>query len=274
MTTQFLEHQNGQIAYDDAGSGPLVVCVPSMGDVRAEYRFLAPKLADAGYRVVTMDVRGHGESSTVWDDFSVAGVGSDIVALIRKLGAGPAVVVGESMAAGAAVWAAAEAPELVAGLILAGPFVRSEPSFINGLLFAALFSRPWGPTAWTWYYGTLYPAHKPHDFAEYVDNLRKNLAQPGRMEALQKMLTASKSASEQRLPAVQAPAMVLMGTKDPDFKDPGKEAHWVAERLNATVHMVEGAGHYPQTEMPDAVAPLMLDFLAQHHPVREALRGA
>ena len=116
MTTLFLDHQNGRIAYDETGTGPLVVCVPSMGDVRAEYRFLAPQLAQAGYRVVTMDVRGHGESSTAWDDFSVAGVGSDIVALIRHLDGGPAVVVGESMAAGATVWAAAEAPELVAGV--------------------------------------------------------------------------------------------------------------------------------------------------------------
>ena len=34
-----------------------------------------------------------------------------MVALIRHLDAGPAVIVGESMAAGAAIWAAAEAPE-------------------------------------------------------------------------------------------------------------------------------------------------------------------
>ena len=64
MTTLFLDHANGRIAYDVIGAGPLVICVPSMGDVRGEYRFLAPRLAQAGYRVVTMDVRGHGESST------------------------------------------------------------------------------------------------------------------------------------------------------------------------------------------------------------------
>jgi pimeloyl-ACP methyl ester carboxylesterase len=274
MTTQFLDHQNGRIAYEESGSGPLVVCVPSMGDVRAEYRFLAPKLADAGYRVVTMDVRGHGESSTEWDDFSVAGVGSDIVALVRKLGGGPAVIVGESMAAGASVWAAAEAPESVAGLILAGPFVRSKPSVINSLLLRTMFTRPWGPAMWQRYYATLYPTHKPHDFAEYVDNLRKNLAQPGRMEALQKMLAASKSASEQRLAAVKAPVMVLMGTKDPDFKQPEVEARWVAQSLDATLHMVEGAGHYPQAEMPEVIEPLILDFLAQHLPLREVTYGA
>jgi len=39
-----LRRENGRIAYDDAGSGPLVVCIPSIGDVRAEYRFLAEQL--------------------------------------------------------------------------------------------------------------------------------------------------------------------------------------------------------------------------------------
>jgi pimeloyl-ACP methyl ester carboxylesterase len=269
MTTQFLHHQSGRIAYDDVGGGPLVICVPSMGDVRAEYRFLAPTLVAAGYRVVTMDVRGHGESSTAWDDFSVAGVGSDIVALARSLQAGPAVIVGESMAAGAAVWAAAEAPDCVAGLVLIGPFVRGETTAMNRLLYTALFSRPWGPAAWQWFYKTLYPARKPADFTAYIAALRKNLAEPGRMEALQKMLAASKGASEQRLGRVQVPVMVLMGSKDPDFKDPAAEAQFVADSLHGSLHMIEGAGHYPQAEMPEATAPHILAFLATLQPMEK-----
>ena len=39
MNTQFLMHEGGKIAYDDAGTGPLVLCAPSMGDLRGEYRF-------------------------------------------------------------------------------------------------------------------------------------------------------------------------------------------------------------------------------------------
>ncbi len=85
MTTNYFKPQTGTIAYDDAGSGPLVVCAPSMGDLRQEYRFLSRQLAEAGYRAVSLDVRGHGESSTDWADYSVAGVGEDILALIRHL---------------------------------------------------------------------------------------------------------------------------------------------------------------------------------------------
>ena len=262
MTTQFLSRQSGRIAYDDTGVGPLVICSPSLGDVRAEYRFLLPRLVEAGYRVVTMDLRGLGESSTDWDDFSVAGVGSDIVALARSLDAGPAVIIGESMSAGAAVWAAAEAPELFRGLVLIGPFVRGETSAMSRLLYAAMFRRLWGPALWQWYYSTLYPTRKPADFAAYMAALRKNLQEPGRLEALHAMAVASKAASEQRLGQVGAPALVLMGSKDPDFKDPLAEAQAVAGSLNAELHLIEGSGHYPHAEMPDVAAPHILTFLA------------
>ena len=145
MSTQFLNRDGGKIAYDVTGAGLLVICVPSMGDLRAEYRFLVPKLAGAGYRVATMDQRGIGESSAAWPDHSVGGVGSDIVALARHLNAGPAVVIGDSSGGGAAVWAAAEAPDVIAGIVLVDAFVRDFPSVKNmllGLAYPLLFAGP------------------------------------------------------------------------------------------------------------------------------------
>ena len=265
MATQFLKHQTGTLAYDDAGSGPLVICVPSMGDVRGEYRFLVPQLMAAGYRAISLDVRGHGESSTDWSDFSVAAIGSDILALIRHLDAGPAFVIGTSMAAGAAVWAAAEAPGQIRGLVLIGPFVRGGGDVASRLMYGALFARPWGPSMWLKYYATLYPTRKPADFAEYAAALQANLKAPGRMEALQRMIAASKAASEQRLPRVTAPVKVLMGSKDRDFKDPEAEAKWVSASLRGTHQMIENAGHYPHAEMPDIVGPIILTTLKAFH---------
>lgn len=261
--TLYVENAGGRIAYDLRGEGPLVVCVPSMGDLRGEYRFLADQLAGAGYRVACMDVRGHGESSVGWADYSVAGVGSDIVALIRSLGGEPAIVIGTSMAAGAGVWAAAEAPELIAGLALIGPFVGGEGTFFSNLLYRMMFARPWGPAMWAMYYTMLYPSRKPADFAEYRAALQANLRAPGRMEALAAMIAASKSASESRLPRVQAPVLVLMGSKDPDFKDPEAEARRVAEDLRGTYTMLPGLGHYPHAEMPEAILPHILAFLSK-----------
>jgi pimeloyl-ACP methyl ester carboxylesterase len=264
MNTQYLERAQGKLAFDDRGTGRLVVCVPSMGDVRQEYRFLAPMLVEAGYRVVTMDVRGLGESSVNWPDYSVAAIGSDIIALIRYLNAGPALLVGDSMAGGASVWAAAEAPELIAGVALIDPFVRDMgPLWPGRLLWPVLFADLWGPAAWGKYYSTLYPTRHPADWQEYMQQLKRNLGKPGRMRALRGMLLASKQASEDRLSQMKAPVLVIMGTKDPDFKQPAQEAQRVATALHAPVQMIEGAGHYPHAEMPELVAPLLISFFQQ-----------
>ena len=264
MTTQYLELAQGRLAFDDRGTGPLVICVPSMGDVRQEYRFLAPMLVEAGYRVVTMDVRGHGESSVNWPDYSVAAIGADILALIRHLNAGPTLLVGNSMAGGASVWAAAEAPELIARVALIDPFVRDVGSRWPGrLLYPVLFADLWGPAAWSKYYTTLYPTRHPVDWQDSLQQLKRNLREPRRMRALRAMLLASKQASEDRLSQVKAPALVIMGTRDPDFKRPAQEAHLVATALHASLHMIEGAGHYPHAEMPEQVAPLLVSFFQQ-----------
>ena len=260
---------DGTIAYDDQGSGPLIICIPSMGDVRQEYRFLTPLLVSAGYRVVAMDVRGHGESSVNWPDYSVTAIGADILALIRHLNAGPAILVGTSMAAGASVLAAADAPDLIAGLTLIGPFVRDIGSIgLSRLLYAVLFADLWGPAVWKWYVSTLYPTRRPSDWQEYVNHLQHNLKEPGRMSALRHMIMASKQASEKRLSQVQAPVMVVMGTRDPDFKHPAQEAQWVATALHGSVQLIEGAGHYPHAEMPEQVGPMLISFF---HNIREQL---
>jgi pimeloyl-ACP methyl ester carboxylesterase len=52
-----------------------------------------------------------------------------------------------------------------------------------------------------------------------------------------------------------------MGTKDPDFPDPAAEGRYIAEQTGGRLELVAGAGHYPQTEMPEVTAPLVLDFL-------------
>src|ERR1700690_2074417 len=122
QTTAYLSRPDGRVAYDVAGHGPLVVLVPGMGDLRGAYRFLAPALRDAGYRVACTDLRGHGDSDATFASYGDVETAGDILALIEELG-GPATVVGNSMGAAAATIAAAEQPDLVSGLVLVGPFV-------------------------------------------------------------------------------------------------------------------------------------------------------
>jgi predicted alpha/beta hydrolase len=93
-----LSRPDGSVAYEVAGTGPLIVCVPGMGDLRASYRFLQPSLLAAGYQVAVMDLRGHGDSDVSFAEYGDEATAGDIAEL-----GGPAVIVGNSMAAGSAV---------------------------------------------------------------------------------------------------------------------------------------------------------------------------
>lgn len=264
-TTGTLTLPAGRLVYDDSGgTGPLVVAIPGLGDVRQEYRFLAPRLVAAGYRVVTMDVRGHGESSVAWPEYLTQSVGADVLALIESLNAGPALLIGTSMGGGASAWAAAERPDLVAGLVLINPFVRPLPSSaVQTLMVKTLMRRPWGPMAWGAYYQSLYPTQRPADFASYKAALVASLKQPGRFEAAVAMMNDDKAAIEPRLGEVRAPALVLMGSQDPDFGDSVAEGRLVAERLRGTLGVIDGAGHYPHVEFPEPTAAHILAFVAE-----------
>lgn len=268
MGTQFLSVPGGTLAYDDQGRGPLVVCVPGMGDLRAEYRYLVPALVAAGYRVVTMDLRGQGESSVGWEDYSKGAIGGDVLALVRHLDAGPAVVLGTSYAAGAAVCAAAAEPERVAGVALVGAFVRQTGTPMSRaatrMLFGALFSPPWGVGMWARYYPTLFPSRKPEDWASYLPRVLSMLRERGRLGALRAMMLTSTADSDAALDRVRCLALVVMGTRDPDFKpSPEVEANEIARRVHGTVRMIKDAGHYPQAEFPEETARVLLPFLAE-----------
>jgi pimeloyl-ACP methyl ester carboxylesterase len=279
--TEFAEIGGGRIAYDVTGEGPLVVLSPGVGDRRQAYRFLAPKLAQAGYRVAVADLRGHGDSSMGWpsvtgkDVISRTDIAGDLLALIRQLG-GPAVIVGQSISGGAATIAAATGPELVSGIVEINPFTRVLKTDLGALLSNRRYRRGtarMGETmifrslrSWMRYLDVAYPT-KPADNAEYMAALRAKLTEPGRMAEFLKTLKTSPADAEAQLPRVRCPALVIMGTEDPDFADPRAEGEAVAAEMPAglgTVATIDGAGHYPQAQYPDQVAALVIPFLANY----------
>ncbi len=260
-STRTLRREEGRIAYDLVGEGPLVVCVPGMGELRSSYRHNVGALGGAGFRVAAMDLRGHGDSDTTFRRYDDVAAASDALALVEELG-GPALVVGSSMGAGAAVWAAAERPDLVAGLVLAGPFVRNAP--VNPLMawaFKVAMSGPWAAAVWHSYQPALYPGAKPADFDEHRAAIRASMRRPGRTKAFAATTRTSHAPAEARISEVRAPALVIMGTADPDFKDPTVEADWIVEHLSdAERLLIDGAGHYPHAEAPEVVNPALVAF--------------
>lgn len=265
LMSETFQRSNGTIGYDDTGgAGTLLIAAPGMGDLRQVYRHLIPEATGRGLRVVTMDLRGMGESTVEWPDYSDAAIGADMLALAHHLAAGPAVLVGNSLTASSAVIAAVEDPSAVAGLVLIGPFAREVPSpGWQKLLFRMMLAPPWGRSAWVSYYRKqMYPGNKPSDHEEYVGQLAANLSQPGRYRAFRSLAFNSHAESESRLERVECPVLVIMGTADPDFPDPEAEARSLTEILGGELELVDGAGHYPQAQAPDQVADAVASFVA------------
>jgi pimeloyl-ACP methyl ester carboxylesterase len=69
---------------------------------------------------------------------------------------------------------------------------------------------------------------------------------------------------------VKKTTLVAMGTKDPDWPDPTAEARFIAEKTGGQLALIEGAGHYPQMEMPDQTIPAILKFLRSNSEVGTA----
>ncbi|MGO4592844.1 alpha/beta fold hydrolase [Leifsonia sp. 2TAF2] len=265
---RYLQRPEGRVSYTVEGEGPLVVAVPGMGDLRSSFRELVEPLLEAGYRVAVTDLRAHGDSDTTFAEFGDIATARDLIALIDELG-GPAVVLGNSMGAAAAAWAAAERPDLVAGLVFYGPLLRDPvmSGAVTGLIhvmYRVLFARPWGAAAWAGYYRRILNRGRTVPWLEaHTADIRASLSEPGRLRAFRRLtLQLTHSVVEPRLPEVQAPMLAYVGDRDPDFRDVAAECEWM-ESIGAQVVRVPDAAHYPHAQRPDITVPGTLAFLAQ-----------
>jgi pimeloyl-ACP methyl ester carboxylesterase len=261
--TQYLQRPEGRIAYDVAGAGPLIILIPGMGDLRSTYRSLATRLRGSGYRVACTDLRGHGDSDASFDRYGDPETAGDVAALIDELGE-PAVLVGNSMGAGAAVIAAAHDPARVRGLVLVGPFVRDgNPGWVARLGMRVAMARPWAARVWRWYLPTLYAGTRPPDLDTHLEDIAASLARPGYARALHRTIRQTTHAlAEAALAQVATPVLVVMGELDPDWPDPAAEARWIADAVAGELRMVADAGHYPHSQQPQVTGDAVLEFLA------------
>ncbi|KAJ3212489.1 hypothetical protein HDU67_003780 [Dinochytrium kinnereticum] len=261
------------LSYEDShpkvapSSLQVVYCVPGIGDFRHSYRFLGPRLVEAGYRVIAQDMRGVGDSGTEFSSYNIEDIARDIITILdHEEITTPAILLTSSLSASSAVTVAADHPERVKAVITFGGFFRDMPGDVYFRPASyLLFNHLWGQPMWTSAFLSFF-ASPPEDIGSYVVAVKaKMLSDCNHASVIGKMIRSTKEHAWSKIGELRAPVMLVMGTRDPDFQKPEEETDYIASHLTGSRHvakaMIDGAGHYPHVEKVEEVAKRVLGFL-------------
>lgn len=119
------------VADEWAGAGRAVVLAHGGGQTRHSWGGTAEVLASRGYRVVSIDLRGHGDSDWAPDgDYHMSAYRDDALAVVRHIGS-PVAWVGASLGGITGLHAVDEAPELFSALVLVDITPRPAAEGVN-----------------------------------------------------------------------------------------------------------------------------------------------
>ena len=264
----FIDVPGGRLKVAAEGEGPPVVLVHSAVVDMRSWDALVPLLVGAGYRVITYDTRGFGESTTDDVEFSNR---ADLLAVMDAAGAGQAAVVGNSRGAMIALDTLLEAPERFVAFAWVGGgiggYEGGEPSAAELAVFEVadkleaagdheglldLELRIWldgigQPT-------TRVPAHLREAFLE----MDRPLLQPGHVWG--KPIPLAPNAAS-RLGDVRVPTLVVVGALDTSGTR-ASAAHLAESVAGARYVAFPDVAHMIGMEVPDRLAGLIVELLA------------
>jgi pimeloyl-ACP methyl ester carboxylesterase len=259
--------RNGvRLAYDDRGAAePIVVFVHGWTCDRS---FFAPQVEHFArrHRVVSVDLRGHGESDKPSGPYSIGVYADDIAYLIDQLGLGKVVAVGHSSGGLTALQLAASHPHSVAAIVMVepGPFA-APPDLRAGVeaIADAIEAGNQEPRREFIKNNLFLPTSDPM-FVEHV--LRTMMAAPSHVAAsgLRGVIAFDGPAVATQC---QVPALHLAAAS------PFNPPHLMSQWLPNVVHgQTVGAGHFNQLEAPDQVN-LMIENFVRHYVCAPATAG-
>jgi pimeloyl-ACP methyl ester carboxylesterase len=139
MVTKSFQLEGNRLVYDEYGKGgKVVVLLPGLLFSRTMHQPLAEQLEERGFRVLCLDLLGHGESDRppeMWN-YGMTLFGRQTIALLDHAGVDQAVIGGTSLGANATLEATAAAPERVRGMLIEMPVLD------NALLGCAIAFTP------------------------------------------------------------------------------------------------------------------------------------
>lgn len=205
---------------DDAGGAGLpVIFQHGLGGDARQAAEAFP--ADAAFRRLTLECRGHGGSEVAGSDgFSIAGFADDVAGLIEATESGPLVVGGISMGAAIALRLAVHRPDLVRGLVLARPawITRAAPDTMRpnaevGLLLATLPADAARETFLASETATRLAEQAPDNLASLLGFFARP-AQAVTAALLQAIAADGPGVSEEQVGAITVPTLIIGHRRD------------------------------------------------------------
>jgi pimeloyl-ACP methyl ester carboxylesterase len=267
---RYMALPNGEtLAYVDRGtpSNPAVVLIHGYTDNARDWVPMLPYLSKH-YRVILVDIRGHGRSSKPECCYHRLDFAYDIKLLLDALGVREADIVGHSLGSIIAQTFAEYWPERTAHLVLissTGGQPPDRPKKAAQFDFAAEIRKlkepidPDSPFMIAWW-----DSPTPVD-PDFIRRQRKDAAAiPLRvwLAVLDQALNANNSYADLQntLPRIKAPTLLIWGSKDPIMDEDLRQS--LRQALpNAQVKIFEGLGHNPFWEDPRGVADVINVFL-------------
>jgi len=259
------------VAYevDVRGSGPSLLLLHGFTGTARGWEALTEGLAQS-HRVIAPDLLGHGRSDAPTDParYGLERQAADLAALLRRLDATPADVLGYSMGARLAAWLAIDAPDAIERLALESPSAgivdadarqaRRRADERRAAMLEAkgleAFVDAWEAEPFFASHADLSEAARTRLRAERLSHHPRGLAASlrgagqGAMEPL-----------HDRLERIDAATLVVAGELDRAGAERAREV--AAGIRGARWELVPGAGHMPHLEQPGVFEDLLAHFL-------------
>lgn len=250
-----------RLYYEESGAGEPLLFVHGLGSSSRDWAAQAAHFADH-YRVLRVDLRGHGRSERGRGPYHIAQLARDVAVVLRKLQAVPAHVVGLSMGGMVALELGADAPQLVRSLVV-----------VNSVADMRLHS--WHDV---WFYVSRRLAVQVLGLRRVGRLLaRKLFVKPGQ-ENLRRLFVERWSQNDKRaylwsIDAIRrwsvtdrldrTAAPTLLVSSDEDYTPVAAKERVAAQMPDAELTVVEDARHALPVEKPEVFNELVEDFLSR-----------
>ncbi|GAM08062.1 AB hydrolase superfamily protein YisY [Geobacter sp. OR-1] len=268
----FITTENGvAIHYEDHGAGRPLVFIHGWGMSGRVWKFQVDAFK-SGYRIITLDLRGHGESVLPEDaGLSMPDIAGDIGQLFADLNLADATLIGWSLGAQVALEAFRLAGSRLSALVLTGGTPRFSagegyefglpPVEVRGM--ALRIKRDRSKTMGDFFRRMFVEGEMTK---EQNQRVVKEIVIPSRQPEsailLRALETLAESDQREILTAIGIPVLLIHGAADTTCL-PDASRFMAARIRNAELCIIDGCGHAPFMSKPDEFNRLLGGFLAR-----------